>query len=315
MKYRIPLLLFLFCVQFAFAQKKEQIIVSIERDQSLPAMIDRSQRSLAIESEGGRGVVSLGVGMAANLGTRALFQLIDNGKNRHFAEWTAPAGKDFFYDGPSFLGPLDLSGLHFHGITLRREVMDADGHPENALLVSCSIPEDRLEQYVTSRRFELQVDTLAIDLSKVKARYTAKKKIDIQISIQIRATWMDQSLGIHQDQQLGCFNICLSNLKYQPAQPVITYSAEQARNLISGSCFFVPRSYGAYVGGGEYKNCWSAGEFEAILSVKEATGKKSGKNVEFVHDYLQKSLPTVIEQMATNEKLVGSSVVEIIKSY
>ena len=315
MKRTFILALLLLATLISFAQQKEQITMSIDRNEALPDKLEKSQRALAIESKGSRGITSMGVGLMADLSTRALFQIIDKAKDKRVSEWKAPACRDCFYREPSFMGPLDPTGLHFHGITLHREVLGADGQPQTAILVRCSLPEDKLDEYLTSRRFGLQVDTLAIDLSKVKAKYTLKKNIAIQISIAISATWMDEKLEIHQNVPLGTFNICLPSLKYDPKHPVVTYNAEQARRLISGSCFFVPRSYSAFVSGSEYKNCWSAGEFEAAMTVHESTGKKSGQNATYIHDYLQKSLPAALQQMMTNENIVGESVVEIIKNY
>ena len=307
--------LLMLVLQLAQAQKKEQIILSIDHNESLPAQLERTQRDLSAGSRGNRGLVSMGIGLAANIGTRTIFQLIDNANAKYVSSWSAPAGRDFFYEGPSFLGPLDPTGLHFSGITLVREEIDADGNTGAALFVRCSLPEDRLEEYVTSRRFDLKIDTLAIDLSRVKAKYTAKKTISIQIGITFKATWMDENLEIHKDQTLGMFNICLPALKYDPANPVVTFSADKAKPLISGSCFFIPRSYSAFVSGNEYRNCWSAGEFEVVLNVNESTAGKKNKNADYVRQYIEGALPGALQQVLSNEQVSGSSVSKIIKNY
>ena len=314
-RYILPAVLLLSIPLSARAQKQERITLSINRNETLPAKLERTQRTLEAESKGSRGLVSLGIGLASNVGTRALFQLIDKADARHSASWSVPEGRGYFYESPSFLGPMDPTGMHFSGITLLREEHDSESNMGTAMLVKLSLPEDRLDEYVTSRRFDLQIDTLMVDLSRVKARYTGKKVISIQISIGIRATWMDEKMDIHKNQELGVFNICLQNLKYVPEQPVVAYSAEQAKNLISGSCFFIPRSYSAFVYGSEYKDCWSAGEFEVTIQVTENAGNKKSKNAEYVRQYLENALPGAVQQLLTNEQLAGSMVVNVVKNY
>ncbi len=313
-KTTLLILISLFVATTLSAQNKEQIIVSIDRNENLPEKMERTQREMVRGSDS-RGLVAMGLNLVTNLGTKALFQIIDKADERKAIEWTAPCSNDCFYRETSFLGPLDPTGLHFHGIRLERDEIGSDGSLQQAVYIKCSMPEEKLGDYITTRRFGLQIDTIAVDLSKVKAKYTRKKRISIQISIVIKASWMDDNMTIHKDQEMGQFNICLSSLKYDKNNPVVEYSAEEAKDLISGSCFFIPRSYGAIVSGDEYKQCWSKGEFEVYMIVKESTGGKTSETGKFIHDYFANELPSTLNKMATNEKLMGSSIVEIINNY
>ena len=161
----------------------------------------------------------------------------------------------------------------------------------------------------------MQLDSLAIDLSKVKAEYTFKKRISIEIDIEIKATWIDDAMSVHKDQELGLFRISLPNMKYDKDNPIVTFGGDKAKKLLNGFCFFIPRSHGAFVNAGKYQECWSAGEFEVQMTVKESTSVPKKAGATYAYEYLQKVLPGSLSQITVNENIVGPGVVKIIKGY
>lgn len=311
-------------MSFSFMNAQEKIELCIIQGKELANIVDNSQMALELarvkhQDEEQRGIVGEAINFAANVATRAITSIIDNAQSSRTVEWTAPTTKDYFYNTVSYLGPLDPSGLQFSGFTMRRQYCE-DGKEDDgksAMFLKCSIPSENMSNFITNSRFTMKVDTLAIDLSKVRAKYTSKKKISVEITVRMFSTWLDRDLTIHQDQQLGEFKICLRNLKYDPERPLKTYNSEEAKNFITGFCFFIPRSYGAYTVSDSYNECWSQGEFSIIVSVKESTAKKvsKSKTSQYALEYFQSALPTTLKNIASNKEIMGPKVVEIISKY
>ncbi len=289
----------------------EQVYVNILRSREMPLLLERSQRELAQEN---RGLLTIGIDIAAQAGTRALTKGFTKLKDRYSSEWTAPVCRDHFYSAPSMSGPLDPSGMQFSGVSLSRDMVDADGSASQALFLSCSLPKDQLTDFITNHRFTLQLDSLSLDLSRIHAKYKADKRVSLEINIVFKATWMDENLTIHSNQELGAFRIALSGLKYDKSAPLYSVGGESAKDLISGYSFFVPRSYSAYKNGDKYVPCWGTGEFDIEVTVKEVTGKVSAFT-DYLYDSISKNLPAAITSVATNKEIVGASVAEVIKTY
>ncbi len=313
----------------AFAQagdspRKEEIMLQIRQDPAVPYYVDECMSGISELKNGQRGLLGTAVDFVANLSSKALFSIFDKVKASRVSEWKVPVTKDYFYNSVSFLGPYDPSGLQFRGIQMSRNMVQDDSR-NSVFHLECSMPTDSvsLTNFLANSRFVLELDSLAIDLSKVKARYTAKKKISIEIDIAFKATWVDESLTVHKDQELGMFRISLPSLKYDPSNPVRTFGKADGVH-INGVCFFIPRSYAAYVEDveyepgmfrREYRNFWSAAEFEVGMTVKESTAKPRSAGSEFTYEYFQKALPNSLQQIATNQKIVGPAVVNVIKNY
>ncbi len=309
-------------VVFAQPQRgnlREEIQLQIKRDGQLGQRVRQYQQKMAMVSNEGdeqqRGLISTAIGLSASYATKALVSIAERREKNRTSEWTAPATRDYFYETPSFLGALDPSGLQFKGFSLSRTVIaPADTARHEVFYIECSMPEEQIGDYITNSRFSLQLDTLAIDLSRIKAKYSRKKRISIQIGIKVQATWIDEQMAVHKESELGEFHINLSQLQYDPKQPIASFSGKNATNLLSGSCFFVPRSYGAFVDAGSYKTCWSKGEFDILVSVKEVTGgKRKGGN--FIVEYLQQAIPAAVKDMSANKQIIGVKTVKLISTY
>lgn len=311
MKYIASFFLLFLCI-LASAQK-ETVKICINNSEEMPLLLERAQNELAYDKEG-RGLLSVGVSLATQLGSRALSNVFTRNKSQYSFEWNAPVCRESFYNGPSYYGALDPSGLQFNGLTLSRNVTDIKGQERQVLFLSCSLPHDRIQEFITNHRFVMQVDSLMIDLSQIRAKYTCKKNVSIQIDLTFTATWMDDNTSIHDKQELGVFRINLPPLHYDKGSPVVSFGCEQTEHMISGYCFFIPRSYSAFKSGDNYISCWSAGEFEVAVTVREITSK-TNKYMDLLYDSVSKSVPEALGSMVTNKDIVGASVAEIIKTY
>lgn len=317
----VPALMTMLSITDNYAQ--ERIELNIIQRPGLVAIVDNTQHHLENvrqeRLEGtDRSILGIGVDFVANFAARALTSVIDNAHAKRTAEWTVPTTRDFFYNDISYLGPLDPSGMQFSGFSVRRDVYDEEqGKDCTALYFKCSLQDSLMSDFISNSRFTLQLDTLAIDLSKLKAKFTSRKRVSVEITIKMFSTWLDRNLTVHKDQQLGEFRIGLSNLKYDKSDSSLrTFGKDTAKNFMSGYCFFIPRSYGAYTSNGEYKECWGEGEFDIEISVRECTATRAkSKNSEFMMEYVQSALPAAIKDISLNTEVVGPKTVKIISTY
>lgn len=313
--------LILSCINAVAQQRdrnsKDIISLHINRNEDIGLMIQQYSQDMALERmvQEERGLIGTAIDFAANFASSALFSIIDNVKKSRSATWTAPSTKDYFYSGPSFLGAMDPSGIQFNGFELSRNVKSEDGTLSPAFFIRCSLPQEQVGNFMTNTRFTLELDTLAVDLSRIKARYTNRKTVSIEVVIKLIATWIDEGLVVHSNQQLGEFRIALPNLKYNPDKPIVSFSGNKVAGMINGCSFFVPRSFSPYVDGGQYNKCWSPGEFEIQLTIRESTARNKNEASAFVGEYFKKALPESIKSMTQNENIVGPSAVKIIKGY
>lgn len=292
---------------------QEEILLQVKNTTEMSIAVGQSSAMLSRSMN--RGFVSTAIDFAANLASRAIFSAFDKAQKQKVAEWSTPAVKDYFYEAPSQYGALDPTGMKFSGLYMSREMIAAD--TSSVFHLECSVPSDpgSVTSFITNSRFSMELDSLAIDLSKVKAKYGRKKRISIEIDIVITATWIDEAMIVHQDQQLGLFRISLPNMKYDEKNPVVSFGGEKAGNMLNGFCFFVPRSYGAFISNGRYQECWSAGEFEIQVSIRESTARPRKAGASYAYEYFRQALPGSLSQMTTNENIVGPGVVKIIKGY
>ena len=312
----VPFTILLFFSIFSHAQTtrpQETISLQIKNSPEIGLVVGESSAMLSASAN--RGILSTAIDFAANFATRAIFSAFENIQKVRTAEWKTPAVKDYFYDAPSTLGALDPTGMKFAGILMSREMIGAD--TSSVFHLECSVPSDHksMTDFITNSRFTMTLDSLAIDLSKVKAKYTRKKRISIEIDIALKATWVDNGMNVHKDQELGLFRISIPNMKYNEKSPIVTFGGEKAKAMLAGFSFFAPRSYGAFISNGKYQECWSAGEFEVQMTVKESTATPKKAGAAYAYEYLQKALPGSISQMSVNENIVGPGVMKIIKGY
>lgn len=304
----------------------ERIQLTIFQNKTiLPNKVARSQMELdryrnEIDNGTRQGVIGSSIGFVSNLAARSIVSIIEKSRAKRTVEWASPTTRDYFYKDISFLGPLDPSGMQFSGFSMSRTINTDNSENKAdsiALYLQCSLPDSLIKSFIANSRFTLQLDTLIIDLSKVQAKYTAKKKISFEISITMTSTWLDENLAIHENQKLGEFRICLPDIKFDKNNPKVTYGKKDSNNLLSGFCFFIPRSYGAYVNGQQYKECWGKGEFDITINVVESTGRSGKRNstAEFALEYFQSEFPSAIQGLATNDNIMGAKTVKIINSY
>ncbi len=186
-----------------------------------------------------------------------------------------------FYRKPSTAGALDPLNMNFDGIgCLRMEGQDT------VFFVSCHIDRTKLNRIVNHSKFELVLDTLIISpvhsnlpntQLPLEFSFNERKDFNLSMNIKLTSSWFTDAIELHNDAQLGEFNINIPVLKDDVDNngfiKYIRPKDEPSKYAVIGESFIVPRSYMGYRdGSGRYKNIWGTGQYKLEIDIKETCG-------------------------------------------
>lgn len=249
--------------------------------------VDLLNASLGAVKGLGAGYVSafieLGVNAIGNLITRNA-RLMKEWEETVNAEntWTTKISsvqdvKDF-YRKPSTAGALDPLNMNFDGIgCLRME------GPDTVFFISCHIDRDKLNRIVNHSKFELVLDTLILSPTRsnlpntqlpLEYSFDERGAFNLSMNIKLTSSWFTDAIELHNDAQLGEFNVSVSVDKNDiDSKGFLKYyrkENEPSKYAIVGESFIVPRSYMGYRdANGKYKNIWGTGQYKMDIELTE----------------------------------------------
>lgn len=183
-----------------------------------------------------------------------------------------------FYRKPSTAGALDPLNMNFDGIgCLRMEGQDT------VFFISCHIDRSKLQRIVNHSKFELVLDTLILSplhsnlpntQLPLKFSFDERKDFNLSMNIKLTSSWFTDAIELHNDAQLGEFNINIPVSKNDVNEngflKYVRQESEQPKYTIIGESFIVPRSYMGYRdSNGRYKNIWGTGQYKLDIELKE----------------------------------------------
>ena len=207
-------------------------------------------------------------------------------------------GQRDFYSQPSFMGPLDPTGINFDGITL-----NAYRNGQKVLHMVCHIDTSHLAFLFQHSRFYLVLDSLAFapynsflpnlgvgvadisnreDLSQRDIDYwdaishfdfAEYKNPSVRISIDLYSSWINELVQLFQDVKLGSFWIDVPVSENELHDSLYIYSRREALAAgkptinMNGNSFVVPRSYMPLDAD---KPSWGTGEFKMKITLAES---------------------------------------------
>lgn len=183
-----------------------------------------------------------------------------------------------FYRKPSTAGALDPLNMNFDGIgCLRMEGQDT------VFFISCHIDRSKLQRIVNHSKFELVLDTLILNPLHsnlpntplpLKFSFDERKDFNLSMNIKLTSSWFTDAIELHNDAQLGEFNIHIpvskNDVNEQGYIKYVRNADEPSKYSVIGESFIVPRSYMGYRdANGKYKNIWGTGQYKLDIELKE----------------------------------------------
>lgn len=191
-----------------------------------------------------------------------------------------------FYSDVSFAGALDPSSLSFNGFGCLQK-RDND----TVLYMVCHLDttEYGVGRILKHSKFELTLDTLVFNPYKcdlpndstmpysmrVPFSFTNRDNLNLQISLNVMSSWINQAIQLHRDQTLGQFFVNVPiNENTLDADSVFRFYRGSANNKtvcdITGESFIVPRSYiGVRDANGRFHDAWGTGQYKMSMTLRE----------------------------------------------
>lgn len=191
-----------------------------------------------------------------------------------------------FYSDVSFAGALDPSSLSFNGFGCLQK-RDND----TVLYMVCHLDttEYGVGRILKHSKFELTLDTLVFNPYKcdlpndstlpyslrMPFSFTNRDNLNLQISLNVMSSWINQAIQLHRDQTLGQFFVNVPiNENTLDADSVFRFYRGSANNKavcdITGESFIVPRSYiGVRDANGRFHDAWGTGQYKMSMTLRE----------------------------------------------
>lgn len=216
-----------------------------------------------------------------------------------------------FYNKPSQRGALDPQGMQFNGIACRQIAVE-DGVRDTSLFLAVHLDPDKKENIWNHSKFNLVVDTLRFNpfasnlpntTLSINYDFKERPRLAVDFTIRIFASWYAENLTLHQNQQLGTFNIhvdidstSLEKGRYNYVRSEILDAKAEAEAYdepytglpliaCAGESFIVPRSYMPCEEGSALHNQWGTGEYKIEIEMNETCEISDQMKQEWIKDY------------------------------
>lgn len=169
----------------------------------------------------------------------------------------------YFYRSTSDKGWFDPTGIKFRGFTIERYF---GNNRELAMKASFELDTCNLTEIFYDGIFRLKLKEIEVYYAKAKMG-RRRKKINLDISVQVSSSFFTQQGQLFNNIQLGSFQATVANLEVGNKESWTNYSNRQ----MNGYCFIIPRSYGHTLDGADK---WNEGMFALHVTVRETSRHK-----------------------------------------
>lgn len=290
-KLVLPVLLligFSSCTVSRFSNKKksENIVMNVSEDETFVSSVGNNQPlARGVKS---RGLITASMLMqAASVGSEALKKFIDNEKKKYTAEYSEGIYNLYFYNHLSENNAWDPEGIQLKEFTFVRTFKTKSGKIDTALKITFMLDTTNAFEIYNNAVFKLKVKDIQINYAKAKVptkrwympwTYIQKKrkdKLDLDIEIDFNTTYNSEQGIIYHNIELGKFYFLIRDAPLDKNDPDYkNYYDSLVHECVDGYSFIVPRSFGHYYNGNEYKPCYSQGKYNITISVKESGKEK-----------------------------------------
>lgn len=272
--------------KYSNKQKNEETSMKVVDDETYLAQTTEEQ-PLA------RGVKSRGLITAnmllqgVSLGTESLKKFIDKEKKKYVAEYTDGLSNLYFYSHLSAKNAWDPEGIQFKEFTFVRLFETKSGKMDTALRLTFMLDTSSAFEIYNNATFRLRLKDIYVKYAKAKLptkrwyfpwSYMQKKrndKIDLDIEIDFTGNYNTEQGLMVKDADLGKFYLLLRDAPLNPSDPDYKkYYEELIHSQLDGYSFIVPRSFGHYFDGTEYKPCYSQGKYSIAIKITESGNEK-----------------------------------------
>lgn len=309
----IILIFFESCIgsRLGSANKGEELTMTISEKKDIVnfnALKEQPTVSLAARGKKSRGLdISPVVGSVVSIATDAIKKVIANEQKKYAAVYPFALTDLYFYDQMSNESPFDPVGMQFAGFKIKRTFINKDGNINTAFMASFSLDTSNAYEILNNSMFRLRLDDFTLQYAKAKVAAAGDKKLNMDIEITFRSSYVNQDGVLFDNVTLGKFYLFVRNAPLDPAAPDHdSYYNDLKGKLLTGKSFLVPRSFGYHMEDDQAKPGFSQGAYTIDIQVKESSkdhfiSKMISENTGLIIDaYKEKAIESI------NKKLLGN---------
>ena len=250
----------------------------------------------------------------ANLAVQGVKYLIDESQKKYHAEYMSGLSNQNFYAANSMNGMLDPDGIAFKGFRFDRTFEDPETGEQLAISATFSLDESKMQDIYFNSKFYFVLDSLDIGYSKVKVNDTRwympwtwflkkEKAFNMDITIDILASWIDETGQIHSDVQFGQFVLPLRNIPLDPdSDGRKEWFDAMHGTAVTGSSYIIPRSTTFCSDHrGNLDPCFGRGDFSIVVKATESSKE------DFVSKLIQDNSDAIFDNIK------GEDVIKVVK--
>lgn len=277
------------CVSSRYSHKKagENVKIKINEDSAWLALNKLKYQPvpdfLASQARNSRG---LAIGQLTSLAVMGVGKLIELDRSQFTAGYSQSASELFFYRQLSEKGHFDPSGIQFKNVEIKRNIR-INKKDTTAFYAVFELDNSRPYEVLNNSVFRLKIKELKLNYAKAKASDTRwfvpwswgdKKlndKMNMDIEIRFITSYVTRDGVLHDQVQIGKFNLNLRNMPLNPAEKTTkAFYDSLVGKTLNGYSFLVPRSCGyALDEDRQLREVFSQGNYRVEIDVKE-TGKE-----------------------------------------
>jgi hypothetical protein len=272
--------------KFSNKQKNDETVMHIAEDETFIASSGTDQPlARGVKS---RGFITLAmVGKLASVGADVVKKVIDNEKKKYTAEYSDGLSGLYFYSHLSEKNVWDPDGIQLKEFTFIRTFKDKKGNLDTALRIVFMLDTANAFEIYNNGIFKLKTKDVKIYYAKAKVptkhwyfpwSYLQKNKndkLDMDIEIEFTSTYNTEDGIFMHNASLGKFYLLIRDAPLDKKDPGYkTYYDSLSNVSLDGYSFIVPRSFGHFFDGNEFKPCYSQGNYAITIRVKESGQEK-----------------------------------------
>jgi hypothetical protein len=268
--------------KYSNKNKGENVVMNIKEDESFLATAEINQPlSRGVKS---RGLITVSMlAKVASVGAEAVKKVIDNEKKKYTAEYSEGLSGLYFYSHLSENNAWDPDGIQLKEFTMLRTFKNKNGKIDTALKIVFTLDTSRFYEIYNNAIFRLKVKEIQINYAKAKVptkhwyfpwTYHQQDRndiLDMDIEIDFSSSYNTEDGNLNHAINLGKFYLLIRDAPLDKINPNYkSYYDSLAGASLDGYSFIVPRSFGHYYDGKEYKPCYSQGNYNISIKVKES---------------------------------------------
>ncbi len=272
----------------------ESFTMQVQED---PEFYDKLSVARARGQGNARGILSPITGNVVSLAKGAILNLIKKEEKRLTRNYKQAQTDLFFYNAISRSHSLDPTGMQFDGLEVVRYTSGSGDRRDTSFFASFSVDTSRAVEILNNSIFRLKLDELQVNATNLPSTRRwflpwtwfdkPAKTVNLDVSIKVYASWIDESLNMKRNESMGEFYLVLRDVPIRGSSGYEAYIESQEGTQLTGYSYLVPRSVSFQELGNRVQKIYGHGLYSLEVDITES--RQRGKVATTATSVIEKS--------------------------